>query len=205
MTILLGIGLLSTAVQAGEFGLVPEPADVAEQYRLHAAAKGLAGPATELVCEEWFDQTHTCLTIIGPSGWRYATKAALDRRKTTAAAARASAIASARDGLKGFQTKTVDGMTGQYWSRNENDGREASVLVAPVLLQELTRAKPVVAVPVQGAVIAWIPGNPQLDQILAVGVTQMNEPSAHPISTRIYRFEEGAWRVWGEAVKPVAP
>ena len=54
-------------------------------------------------------------------------------------------------------------------------------------------------------VVAWVPGNPSLDQILSVGVAKMVEATNHPISSKIYRHDGDEWVVWGEAKLPSRP
>ena len=53
--------------------------------------------------------------------------------------------------------------------------------------------------------MAWVPGNPSLDQILSVGVAKMVEATNHPISSKIYRHDGDEWVVWGEAKAPESP
>jgi hypothetical protein len=204
VNLFLGLWLICAAAAAESWGLVPEPADVADQYRVHATEQGKVGASTELVCSPWFDGVSTCLTLIDQNRWRYATRADLSRTGLSESLARTEARGSLKQATKGFETQIIPGMDGKYWARNENDGREGLLLIAPAALRSVTQAPVVVAVPVQGAMIAWVAGHPARDEILSIGVTRMNEESNHPVSDRIYRFDGERWRVWGQAVKPKA-
>jgi len=172
-----------------------EPDDVVAQYRQHAQAKGLSGKAAELLCKAGSEQLQVCATVLSEKGWRYATHADAEVHSPTASL----------DGSRsGFTEKSIDGV-GRYWVRDKNDGREGLVFVDPSSLKVLAPVDLVVAWPQPGVVIAWVPGNPNLDQIVAVGVAKMFEASTHPISSKLYRYDGKEWVVWGEAKKPVAP
>ena len=183
----------SLRVLAAPVGAVMEPNDVVEQYRLHAKEQGRLGPATELVCKSAVEDVQICATIIEPGGWRYALA-------NDEGVARPTAML----GEHGFVGKDADGV-GRYWVREMADGKEGMIFVQPGLLEELSPMGVVVAWPVPGVVIAWVPGNPSLDQLMSVGVAQMNAASNHPISSKIFRFVDGKWAVWGQAKKSPLP
>ncbi len=182
-------------------GLVAEPEDVAEQYRAQARAAGRSAAASELVCQPAFDSIHFCLTL-HPEGavrWRYGTKADLtDWADAMTALGVAEATGRNVDILSRMQTKKVEGTSHEYWASSEDDGLDAAPLLQPGRLMKLVGGPPVVAVPAQGVVIAWLPGHPERDQILAVGVRRMHDAAEHPISPRIYRWDGKRWVVWGE-------
>ena len=188
-TLLIG----SLSVLAAPVGAVMEPNDVVEQYRLHAKEKGRLGPATELVCKPAIEDVQICATIMKEEGWRYALANDEGVERPTAL-------------LKehGFVARDADGV-GRYWVREKSDGKEGMIFVQPGLLAELSPVGVVVAWPVPGVVIAWVPGNPSLDQIMSVGVAQMTATSNHPISSKIFRFLDGKWAVWGQARKNSLP
>jgi hypothetical protein len=188
------IGLLLAVGQAWggpAVGAVIEPNDVVAQYRLHAQEKGVSGPAAELLCKAGVEGIQICASVIQENGWRYATMADEDVVRPTETLK--------LDGM-GFTKKEVKNM-GSYWSREMDDGREGLVFVQPEVLKGLTSSGLVVAWPVPGVVIAWVPGNPSLDQVLSVGIKQMVEAATHPISAKVYRYVDDTWSVWGEAKK----
>lgn len=188
--------LFSLAVGASpRVGAVMEPEDVVEQYRAHASSKGKSGAEAELLCKPAVEGLQVCASVIEGNSWRYATHADVEVKAPT----------ETLSGPKlGFQRKSVEGIGG-YWVRSENDGLEGMVFVQPELLKALTPAGVVVAWPQPGVVIAWVPGNPSLDQVLSVGVVKMLEASQHPISSKGYRHDGDEWLVWGEAKAPEAP
>ena len=170
-------------------GAVMEPSDVVEQYRLHAQGQGRSGPETELICKEAIEDLQICATVIEEKRWRYALASDKEVERPTAM-------------LKehGFVLKDVEGV-GRYWAREKADGKEGMIFVQPGLLLGLSPVGVVVAWPVPGVVIAWVPGNPTLDKIMSVGVAEMLAASNHPISAKGYRYIEDKWQVWGEAKK----
>ena len=184
---------LSVAVASTPIGAVMEPADVVDQYRLHAREQGRSGPDAELVCQPTIETLQICATIIEGNGWRYASMADPGVEKPTAMLDE-----------HGFVAKDAEGV-GRYWAREKADGKEGMIYVQPGLLSELSPIGVVVAWPVPGVVIAWVPGNPSLDQLLSVGVRKMFESSNHPISPVIYRYLNKEWQVWGEAKKASSP
>lgn len=187
---MIALGLwVGSAVAAVSVGAVLEPEDVVSQYRLHAKEKGIQGPAAELLCKPAAEGLQVCATVLLEKGWRYATHADKDVVAPTT---------QLTGPMSGFQTKEVDGM-GRYWVRELDDGLEGMVMVKPDALKQLAPVPLVVAWPVPGIVIAWVPGNPSLDQVLSVGVAKMVAESNHPISAKLYRFDQGEWAVWGEA------
>ena len=172
-------------------GAVIEPDDVVAQYRLHAKEKGVTGPGSELLCKPGVEGIQVCASVVESSGWRYATLADEGVVRPTETLGK---------GAVGFTKREVKDM-GSYWARELDDGREGLIFIEPSVLKNLTHAEVVVAWPTPGVVIAWVPGNPALDQVLSVGVKQMVEASNHPISGKIYRYVEDTWHVWGEAKK----
>ena len=172
-------------------GAVMEPDDVVEQYREHAQSKGLSAAESELLCKTAAEGVQICATVLESTGWRYASHADVEVKRPTATLSGTHA---------GFKEKSVDGM-GRYWVRNLNDGREGLIFTEPSVLKRLAPVELVVAWPQPGVVIAWVPGNPNLDQVVAVGVVKMFEASNHPISSKLYKHDGKEWVVWGEAKK----
>ena len=189
--------LLAVQVAQAEpaVGAVMEPEDVVEQYREQAAAAGKSASEQVLLCKPATEGLQVCASVISESGWRYATHADETVKSPTEKLSGNSL---------GFKEKKVEDI-GAYWVRELNDGREGLVFVQPAVMSSFLPEGTVVAWPVPGVVIAWVPGNPRLDQILSVGIAKMVEASNHPISSKLYRFTEDEWVVWGEAKKPQSP
>ena len=176
-------------------GAVMEPDDVVAQYREHAQRKGLSASEAELLCKAAAEGLQVCATVLSDAGWRYASHADSSVSRPTASLSGTRA---------GFKEKSIDGM-GRYWVRDLNDGREGLIFVEPAQLKVLAPVDLIVAWPQPGVVIAWVPGNPNLDQVVAVGVAKMFEASNHPISSKLYRYDGEEWVVWGEAKKEDGP
>ena len=185
--------LCVTNALAAPVGAVMEPDDVVEQYRLHAQEQGRIGPATELLCKSAVEGVQICATIVELDSWRYAL--ALDE-----GVERPTAMLKEH----GFTVKDADGV-GRYWVREKSDGKEGMIYVQPRLLSELSPIGVVVAWPVPGVVIAWVPGDPRLDQLMSVGVAEMAAASNHPISSKVFRYVDEKWKVWGQAKKSALP
>jgi hypothetical protein len=171
-------------------GAVMEPDDVVEQYRAHAKGLGESAEGAELLCKPAVEGLQICAAIVSPTGWQYATHADPGVTHPTITLSPSTV---------GLVEKTVEGI-GSYWTRERDDGREGLFFVQPGVVP----VGAVVAWPVPGVVIAWVPGDPRLDQILSVGVARMVSASNHPISPKLYRYTDGDWVVWGEAKKPTS-
>lgn len=86
-----------------------------------------------------------------------------------------------------------------YWVSAEGDGLDVAALLHPERLQGLLGAPPVLAIPGEGTLLAWIPGDPDTDTVLAVGAQRMHAQARRPVSPRVYHHTDGQWAVWGEA------
>ena len=90
-------------------------------------------------------------------------------------------------------------MPGQfYWLSGEGDGLDSAGLLHPARLSAIAGTTPIVGVPAQGALLFWIPGDPAVDKVIAVGIRRMFEAAAQPVSDKLYRWHNNAWVVWGE-------
>lgn len=99
-----------------------------------------------------------------------------------------------------FQREEVVDSPGHvYWVSASQDGLDAAGLLHPDALRQLIGGEVVVGVPGRGVLIAWIPGDPELDTMVAVGIANMHEQAANPISDKVYFYRDGEWVVWGEA------
>jgi len=94
----------------------------------------------------------------------------------------------------------VEGMKGRYFVRAAGDGFDAAGVLRPDLLADLAEGSPVVAIPEDGTLLWWVPGDGDFDKVVAVGVKRMADASSAPVSARIYRWsaDTAAWTVWGQ-------
>jgi hypothetical protein len=101
--------------------------------------------------------------------------------------------------------RAVAGMDAEYWLGAEGTGWESAVWLVPGWFEaRLATARLLVAAPSLDVMVAWAGGHPELDRIMAVGVHEMHGKQAHPVSPWVFRWEEGAWQVYGRAV-PTPP
>lgn len=178
------------------------PADAASRYRVLAEELGKKGAETEILCDLLAEQLSLCAVQSGGE-LDYVTRAeaelwGLDR---TAISARLRSAAEAGFGAERPAAASIEGMSGRYWVSAEADGLDAAGLLFPERLEQIAGAPPVVAVPVQGALLFWVPGDAELDKIMAVAVRRMFEAGPQRVSPLIYRWKDGRWGVWGSAVK----
>ena len=100
----------------------------------------------------------------------------------------------------------IEDMPGShYWVSADGDGLDVAALLLPARLQTLLGPAPVVAVPGEGTLLAWIPGDNDTDTVIAVGVRRMHDQARRPVSPRVYQYRDGAWQVWGEVAAPPDP
>lgn len=115
-----------------------------------------------------------------------------------ARSASAAAVSTARP-----MRQEVHDMPGRaFWVTNLGDGYDMAAFLHPEqLAAALGTPAPIVAVPGEGFLMAWAPGDEELDTVMAVGIKQMHSRAARPVSDKLYRYQEGEWVVWGEARK----
>lgn len=178
------------------------PADIVGRFRETAALAKAKGAAAELACRLVAESLSLCFVKGDGSELDYVTQADLGAWGLDLAAVEALARANARAGIEaGRPARTpVEGMSGVYWLSAEADGRDAAGLLFPDLLAGIAGSPVVVGVPAQGALLFWVPGDRELDQVMAVGVRRIHDSSAQPVSSKIYRWDGDHWVVWGEAV-----
>jgi hypothetical protein len=86
-----------------------------------------------------------------------------------------------------------------YWLSASGDGLDMAAFLHPeALAAALGGEAPVVSVPGSGTLLVWLPGDQELDTVVAVGVKSMHGQAAWPVSDKIYRYQDGEWVVWGE-------
>ncbi len=172
-----------------------EPADVADQYRAWATSRGRSGPAAELRCRPFAEQVALCFSRVVDGGRRYWTAAEGVSVVALEDAARTAAAAS----IARLEPVAVEGFTARYFLGALGDGRDHAALLDPVALAARVGEGAVVAAPARGVLVAWVPGDAELDKVVAVGVRRMYETLPDAVSPLIYRWDGAVWRTWGEA------
>lgn len=184
------IALVAEALAADPTLPVMEPTRVVEEFRAWAAAEGRSGDAAEIVCGSQAEALLVCFAR--------GTKGFYTRAEKFDAAQLLARVDLARP-LDGMVEVPVEGMTGSYWLRAVGDGRDHVPMLTPAALKEKLGGDPVVAVPVRGALVAWLPGDPEFDKVVGVGVLRMYETLPEPVSPLLYRWRDGKWTTWGVA------
>lgn len=208
-------GLLFALVLAGRHKQPPPPAEIPEIRPMAAPAdfasnialayEGRQTPPLAVVpiCRLMAEQLSVCFVKGASGNLDYVT--GLDLQSWAADADRIYELAKAV-AVRGFgegrpALASVEGMKGRYWVSAEADGLDAAGLLYPERLAQIAGAEPVVAVPVQGALMFWVPGDDDFDKVMAVAVRRMYDSSDQHVSPLIYRWQETHWAVWGQAVK----
>ncbi len=175
------------------------PPDVHVQYAAFVASAGW--PEAELACTNlWPDHAEVCWrTDNGRGPW--VTTEALDEWGVDLAGLQAWATIQAAEALStGWTEQPVDGLA-SYWTGPHADGWAAVSAWTPSRFVEVVGTQDVlVAIPVNGVIIAWSPGNSDMDRAVAVGVRKMHDELDSPVSAMIHRWTAGAWTTFGEAV-----
>ena len=170
----------------------PEGSDAPLLFREQAKGEG---KARELVCDPLVEGIVLCFRVEAEGTRRYVTEADLVAWQTSRAGLRRRAAETLDESP--LVKVELDG-GGHYWQSTAEPGREGTVLLHPEWLAAVGEPA-LVAVPARGALVAWAPGDPELDKIVAVGARQMFDQLDHPVSPTVMRLSEGEWSVWGEA------
>jgi hypothetical protein len=177
-----------------------EPSEVVSLYQEAALQAGLEGAALLPACKKWSATFFMCFMLEENETQRMVHLGDLSAWETTleeleSVAREAGSIVLSEGRAREVR---VEGIAPSYRVFNEGDGWDASILFFPEQLQALLGGEPVLAVPSRGLVIAWIPGDPELDQVVAVGVRRIYEQAEQPISPVVVHWT-GSWTRWGEA------
>ena len=179
-----------------------EQVGVEAAFQEWAAAKGEPSAKQALACRPFAEGIELCFSRIEGDTRRYYTRA----DGLSVEALEAKAAGRAEDALVYFVAVPVDGFTGSYWLTNEGDGRDHAALLFPQALAKRFGEHFVVAVPVRGVLVVWVPGDAEFDKAVAVGVSRMYETLPDSVSPRIYTWDGAKWVTWGEAkVQDVPP
>lgn len=204
-----GLGLWGVAAPAGA---ATPSADAAPSWRLRAVssvvedtlsararAAGAAGDAAIPACSRVAPGLLLCV-----QSEQAPTEVAMRAELTAAGTTVEAVVAGVRAGVEAAWvarpagTYTVEGVAGRYFVRAEGDGFDAAALLRPELLARLAGAPPVVAVPEDGTLLWWVPGDADFDKMVAVGARRMAEASSAAVSPRVYRHDGERWAVWAE-------
>ena len=191
------IWLMSSAFAAPPDDIRPvlAPLDAPDQYAEYMRSQGRSDV---LACEPvWRDAALQCWKY-GAGSW--ATRADLREWGTSHEALVASTTERARTALAaGWTEVTVPGITGSYFEAPDPDGLAHAAVFLPELLRQVTGGQTVyVSAPVEGVLLAWQPGNAELNHAIAVGARKMFDASTSP-STPVVFQHTGRWVPFAEA------
>jgi hypothetical protein len=174
------------------------PVAFAEAARGHGAEDG----ATVAACRPFAEELVVCLTVPEGKVRRLVTVADLEIWGVPQSEALRLAVARMAAGLGPTRPEVVsipdDSRT--YLLSAEGDGLDQAALFSPeVLAARFPGQAFVVGIPARGVLIAIPLGDPELEQMVAVGVRRLWEDATDPITPRMYAWDGQVWQVWGEA------
>jgi hypothetical protein len=201
----LALGAVPTSVRP-----VVAPDDAPAQHEAWEKARGHT--PEPLACEVvWKDHARVCFTVVDGEKKRWVTEADLASWGVDLDAVVTAVIDRARAPLSDRpRARKVDEMAGTYWLSAEGDGWDAALLREPQWIVERVGAAPVlVAAPADGTILAWRPGDAELDKVMAVGARRMFDTQPGSVTPMVFQWDGKSWLAFGQAVaaepKPPAP
>ena len=191
---------VAAAVVPGSVFPVLAQADAPQQW-------AEAGHADPLACDPvWPGEVVVCFRVQEGKKRRFVTGADLTRWGVDVAGLRAVVVERAIPVLATQPVrKTVDGTDLVYFSAAEGDGWSAGTLLAPQVVSARLGGPILVVAPVDGAVFVWLPGDKDLDRIMAVGAKEMFTAAAWPVSPVVHQWDGHRYSSFVEAVPTPPP
>lgn len=194
------VGWVSVALAAPDLLVSVEVSGVEDRFR---AAAGVVGDGAIAACRSLAPDLSACLRVKEGDRRRMVSLADLGGWGLTEADAwsRALSVVNARWDAHPAKAQTVDGMEGRYFLRSEADGSDCAGMLLRRRLADLAGGAPVVACPVEGAALFWIPslgGSSDFDKVVSVGVRRLYEGEGRALSPRVYTWDGDKLVVWGE-------
>lgn len=198
----LSIGGRAMGATPPSLRLAAFPSVVEDTRSAEARAAGAVGDGALPACQLVATGVSVCVVTVAEPA-----RVLMEADLAALGTSRAAVFDAAKAGVvAAFQASppekmTVEGIEGQYWTHAGDLGFEAAAWLVPSVLG--TDAL-VMAMPVDGLLLWWTPGNADFDKVLAVGVKRMVEAAEAPISAAIFAPDGEGWRVWGEVRGSVA-
>jgi hypothetical protein len=195
--LVVGPGLAETP----RLQVTAEPKDVVVLYREAAEAAGYEGAALLPACREWSSHFFMCFMVEEEGMRRMVHLGDLGEWGMSLEEAEATASVRALGSFVMESGREVhpEGMSASYWVFDRGDGLASSALLLPRELEKHLGGTPNIAVPGRDLVIAWVPGDPDFDRMIAIGVRRLYEESDQPVSPVVMRWNGKGWARWGEA------
>ena len=180
-----------------------ESIEVVQQYQNWAAQNGLNGAEMLTACRAWSQTFYQCFSVQEKGRYRMVHLGDLQRWEVDLDALEAKSREVGRPVLdeKNREVVFVDGIERPYWVFDGSKGLGASVLLFPEELESMMGGRPVLGTPARGIVVAWLPGDEELDKVVSVGLVRIFGEAIVPISSVIVQWSGGHWATWGEARK----
>ena len=195
--VVLGAGLAETP----QLQVTAEPKDVVVLYQEAAKAAGYEGAALLPACREWSPHFFMCFMVEEDEVRRMVHLGDLGAWGMSLEQAEAAARVRAQGSFTMESGREVypEGMGASYWVFDSGDGLASTALLLPRELEKHLGGMPNIAVPGRDLVIAWVPGDPEFDRMIAIGVRRLYEESDQPVSPVVMRRNGKGWTRWGEA------
>ncbi len=184
--------LLAALGQGGEIVPWAAPWGVQAQYAAYLTGKGL--PVSELACEPlWSEAVQVCLKAVHDGKLTRVRRG--DPGSDSLPAVRAEASAWVRAEL---EVVAVEGMP-SYRRLRDAHGRAVFGALDPTVLGEELGLPVLVGLPSTGVLVAWASGEPKMDTVMAVGVREMHDAAADPVSPVVFGWDGDRWFPFAEA------
>ncbi len=178
---------------------VVAPIDVPEQYKAFLEKSGKE--SDPLACEPlWAERAVLCFRVWEKKKRRWVTEADLAAWSVTTTDLH-TAVATAAAGIldEKVEKVQVEGTTDSYLRLSDGDGWAAALVLAPKWVEKKLGVPFLAAVPSEGVSVAWSHGKPELDHIMAVGVTELYEEQEGGVSAHVHSWDGQKWRPFGVA------
>ena len=194
------LGMIALALGKIPDGVRPviAPADAAEQYAEWAKSKG---STDELACETvWPDEALLCFRVWEDKRRRWVTSSDLEKWETDLPLLRDHLAERSKTYLGELEERPIEGTAGHYWVLAHGDGWTAAGVLNPTLLaQKLGSQSVMVALPTDGILMAWQPGNPERDHIMVVGARELYDAQKEGVTAVVYSWTGTRWLAYAEA------
>ena len=201
MLALLLVSLAAAGPPEGLLPLVDRPG-LQVDFAQAAWARGGGAEDAALACRPFAESLILCFTVREGTGRRLVTLRDLAAWEADLSAVERAATAGAAAGLGPARPEPVaiEGDSRSYLLSAVGDGLDQAGLLHPDALAARFGGKPfAVGIPAQGVLLAVALGDPELEQMVAVGVRRLWESAEQPITATLYTWDGAAWLAWGEA------
>jgi len=191
---------------AGELeGMRPAaaPWSVQESYDTHRVAQDL--PKQTLACQVlWPELARLCVREWTDGRRSWLSVDAAEAGGVDLPSVHTSFVdASANRISKDLERVEVQGFSQVHYRLRDGDGWAVAGVLAPqAVARKLDAPMVFAAMPSTGVFVAWVPGDPEFDQVMAVGVREIYDAASDRVSPVVMRWESGQWNAYAEA-KPV--